>query len=95
MESIKGDGNCLHACLGKSRKLSGNQVRQIAHSRAAEFWQQNMDYDIDGSGLANFLEQTLDTKEWGVMVMSLSQTKSASACFIVCNHGKWGEQANH
>eukprot|EP00972_Heterocapsa_arctica_P050188 7381481-Heterocapsa_arctica.AAC.1 len=46
-ESIRGDGNCLYTSLGKSRKFSGNQVRQIIHSRAAEYWQQCMEYDID------------------------------------------------
>eukprot|EP00972_Heterocapsa_arctica_P005053 749680-Heterocapsa_arctica.AAC.1 len=24
-----------------------------------------MEYDTDGNGLANLIEQTLDTKEWG------------------------------
>eukprot|EP00972_Heterocapsa_arctica_P044183 6522426-Heterocapsa_arctica.AAC.1 len=47
IKSIRGDGNCLYTCLGKNKKLSGNQVRQIIHRRAVEFWQQCMEYDID------------------------------------------------
>eukprot|EP00972_Heterocapsa_arctica_P088288 13020279-Heterocapsa_arctica.AAC.1 len=46
-ESIKGDGNCLHTCLGKSRKLSGNQGRQIIHSRAVDLWEQIVEFDTD------------------------------------------------
>eukprot|EP00972_Heterocapsa_arctica_P026726 3934192-Heterocapsa_arctica.AAC.1 len=29
IENIAGDGNCLYASLGRSRKLSGKKVRQI------------------------------------------------------------------
>eukprot|EP00972_Heterocapsa_arctica_P088402 13034628-Heterocapsa_arctica.AAC.1 len=29
IENIAGDGNCLYTSLGRSRKLSGNQVRQF------------------------------------------------------------------
>eukprot|EP00972_Heterocapsa_arctica_P012978 1906784-Heterocapsa_arctica.AAC.1 len=45
--------------------MSGNQVRQIIHSKAELHWKQSMEYDIDGSGYDKFMEQTLDKQEWG------------------------------
>eukprot|EP00972_Heterocapsa_arctica_P029096 4280698-Heterocapsa_arctica.AAC.1 len=40
-------------------------VRQIIHNKAEKHWQQCMEYDIDGRGYNQYMEQTLDTKEWG------------------------------
>eukprot|EP00972_Heterocapsa_arctica_P097281 14352142-Heterocapsa_arctica.AAC.1 len=65
IESIRGDGNCLYTCLGKSRNLFGHQVRQIIHTKAELHWKQNMEYDIDGSGYDILMEQMLEIKEWG------------------------------
>eukprot|EP00972_Heterocapsa_arctica_P057646 8503294-Heterocapsa_arctica.AAC.1 len=65
LKESKGDGNCLYTCLGKSRNLNGDQVRQILVEKAAEHWNQTMDYDADGSGLEHFIKETQDRKEWG------------------------------
>eukprot|EP00972_Heterocapsa_arctica_P083250 12265784-Heterocapsa_arctica.AAC.1 len=37
-ENFAGDGNCLYACLGRSRKLTGDRVRQIIKDNADRLW---------------------------------------------------------
>ncbi len=60
IENIAGDGNCLYTCLGKSRRLTGERVRQIIHDNADRLWSTHMLYDIDDSELADFKKRTLD-----------------------------------
>eukprot|EP00972_Heterocapsa_arctica_P070183 10367642-Heterocapsa_arctica.AAC.1 len=38
IDNIAGDGNCLYTSLGRSRKLSGNQVGQIIHIKSEAHW---------------------------------------------------------
>eukprot|EP00972_Heterocapsa_arctica_P030585 4502146-Heterocapsa_arctica.AAC.1 len=54
IENIAGDGNCLCACLGRSRKLTGDRVRQIMHDNADRLWSAHMQHDADGTELASF-----------------------------------------
>eukprot|EP00972_Heterocapsa_arctica_P041884 6177500-Heterocapsa_arctica.AAC.1 len=65
IENIAGDGNCLYASLGRSRNLSGNQVRQIVHDRSDGLWRTHMEHDADESELEKFKKQALDKTEWG------------------------------
>eukprot|EP00972_Heterocapsa_arctica_P028250 4155263-Heterocapsa_arctica.AAC.1 len=65
IESIAGDGNCLHASLGRSRKLTGNKVRQIIHDNSDRLWRTHMEHDADENEIYNFKKQTLDTNELG------------------------------
>eukprot|EP00972_Heterocapsa_arctica_P033664 4953769-Heterocapsa_arctica.AAC.1 len=65
IENIAGDGNCLYASLGRSRKLSGNKVRQILLDKSEAHWKEHMEIDIDGSAYNKFRIQTMDKKEWG------------------------------
>eukprot|EP00972_Heterocapsa_arctica_P093427 13779747-Heterocapsa_arctica.AAC.1 len=67
---IKGDGNCLYTCLGESRTLNGNQVRQSLHNRAEELWAHAMTFYIDGGGLISSQKQALDRNGRGVMEMT-------------------------
>ena len=64
IENIAGDGNCLFACLGKSRKLSGDKVRTIINENAEREWNV-MDHDPNGQEIKDFKERTMDKKEWG------------------------------
>eukprot|EP00972_Heterocapsa_arctica_P021387 3148844-Heterocapsa_arctica.AAC.1 len=45
IENIAGYGNCLYACLGRSRKLTGDRVRQIIHDNADRLWSTHMQHD--------------------------------------------------
>eukprot|EP00972_Heterocapsa_arctica_P065316 9643534-Heterocapsa_arctica.AAC.1 len=65
IERIRGDGNCLYTCLGKSVDLDGDQIRQIIVDRADECCKDLMEYDIDGSALAHSIEHTKDRTERG------------------------------
>eukprot|EP00972_Heterocapsa_arctica_P094831 13985321-Heterocapsa_arctica.AAC.1 len=51
IENIAGDGNCLYASLGRSRKLTGNKARQIIHDSAESLWRTHMEHDVDDSEL--------------------------------------------
>eukprot|EP00972_Heterocapsa_arctica_P096674 14261932-Heterocapsa_arctica.AAC.1 len=51
IENIAGDGNCLYASLGRSRNLTGHQVRQIIHDRPDSLWRTHMEHDADESEL--------------------------------------------
>eukprot|EP00972_Heterocapsa_arctica_P055752 8224323-Heterocapsa_arctica.AAC.1 len=50
IENIAGDGNCLFACLGKSRQLSGDKVRKIIYENAEREWSV-MDHDPNGQDI--------------------------------------------
>eukprot|EP00972_Heterocapsa_arctica_P115741 16449452-Heterocapsa_arctica.AAC.1 len=65
IENIAGDGNCLYACLGRSRKITGDRVIQIIHDNADRLWSTHMQHDVDESELTNFKERTMDRTEWG------------------------------
>eukprot|EP00972_Heterocapsa_arctica_P061117 9011409-Heterocapsa_arctica.AAC.1 len=65
IESIAGYGNCLYACLGRSRQLTGDKVRQIIHESADRLWSTHMQHDVDKSELENFKHRTMDRSEWG------------------------------
>eukprot|EP00972_Heterocapsa_arctica_P074439 10984895-Heterocapsa_arctica.AAC.1 len=60
IEDIAGDGNCLYACLGRSRKLTGDKVRQIIHDDADRLRSTHMQHDVDKSELDNFKHRTMD-----------------------------------
>eukprot|EP00972_Heterocapsa_arctica_P112174 16430347-Heterocapsa_arctica.AAC.1 len=47
LKNIAGDGNCLYACLGKSRKMTGDRVRQIIHDNAEDLWSTHMHHDTE------------------------------------------------
>eukprot|EP00972_Heterocapsa_arctica_P094158 13885438-Heterocapsa_arctica.AAC.1 len=51
IENIAGDGHCLYACLGISRKLTGDKVRQIIHDNTDRLWNTHMQHDVDKSEL--------------------------------------------
>eukprot|EP00972_Heterocapsa_arctica_P080908 11924290-Heterocapsa_arctica.AAC.1 len=65
IERIRGDGDCLYSCLGKSMGLDGDHVRQIIVDRVEECWDQIMEHDLDGSALIHFIEEAKDRTEWG------------------------------
>eukprot|EP00972_Heterocapsa_arctica_P100431 14810506-Heterocapsa_arctica.AAC.1 len=65
VENIAGDGNCLYACLGRSRQLSGYRVRQIIQDNADRLWSTHMQHDVDETELESFKEKTMDRAEWG------------------------------
>eukprot|EP00972_Heterocapsa_arctica_P107950 15899385-Heterocapsa_arctica.AAC.1 len=65
IENIAGDGNCLYACLYRSRKLTGDRVRQIIHDNAERLWSTHMQHDVDNTELDSFKHITLDRTEWG------------------------------
>eukprot|EP00972_Heterocapsa_arctica_P044909 6627911-Heterocapsa_arctica.AAC.1 len=54
IENIAGDGNCLYACLGRGRKLTGDRVRQTIHDNAYRLWNTHMQHDVDKSELTSF-----------------------------------------
>eukprot|EP00972_Heterocapsa_arctica_P037190 5477001-Heterocapsa_arctica.AAC.1 len=60
IENIAGDENGLYACLGRSRKFTGDRVRQIIHDNADRLWSAHMEHDADETELASFKERTLD-----------------------------------
>eukprot|EP00972_Heterocapsa_arctica_P022511 3310417-Heterocapsa_arctica.AAC.1 len=62
---MAGDGNCLYACLGRSRKLIGDKVRQIIHDNADRLWSTHMQHDVDKSELINFKHRAMDISDWG------------------------------
>eukprot|EP00972_Heterocapsa_arctica_P111719 16427715-Heterocapsa_arctica.AAC.1 len=45
IENIAGDGNCLYASLDRSRKLTGDRVRQTIHDNADKLWSTHMEHD--------------------------------------------------
>eukprot|EP00972_Heterocapsa_arctica_P001209 174565-Heterocapsa_arctica.AAC.1 len=51
IENIAGDGICLYACLGRSRKLTGDKVRQVIHDNEDRLWNTHMQQDVDKSEL--------------------------------------------
>eukprot|EP00972_Heterocapsa_arctica_P002198 315213-Heterocapsa_arctica.AAC.1 len=63
-ENIAGDGNCLYTCLGKSRNLKGDRVRQIIHDNADRLWN-HMLYDESQRELTEFKNKAMDKTEWG------------------------------
>eukprot|EP00972_Heterocapsa_arctica_P002256 325402-Heterocapsa_arctica.AAC.1 len=65
IQIFRGDGNCLSTCLGESTNLDGHQINKILVERVNECWQKIMRHDLDGSGLAHFVQETEDRKEWG------------------------------
>eukprot|EP00972_Heterocapsa_arctica_P111990 16429253-Heterocapsa_arctica.AAC.1 len=65
IENIAGDGNCLYANLGRSRKLTGDRVRQIIHDNSDRLWSTHMQHDVDESELTSFKERTINRAEWG------------------------------
>eukprot|EP00972_Heterocapsa_arctica_P084241 12410650-Heterocapsa_arctica.AAC.1 len=46
VENIAGDGNCLYACLGRSRELTGDKVRQIIYDNADILWSTHVQHDV-------------------------------------------------
>eukprot|EP00972_Heterocapsa_arctica_P078220 11535640-Heterocapsa_arctica.AAC.1 len=62
IEHIAGDGICLYASLGRSRKLNGNEVRQILLDKSDTHWKEHMGFYIDGSAYNKFRLQTMDKK---------------------------------
>eukprot|EP00972_Heterocapsa_arctica_P034625 5097887-Heterocapsa_arctica.AAC.1 len=54
IENIAGDGNCIYACLGTTRKLTGDRVRQIIHDNADSLWSTHMQHDVDKTELDSF-----------------------------------------
>eukprot|EP00972_Heterocapsa_arctica_P009206 1356717-Heterocapsa_arctica.AAC.1 len=60
IENIAGDGNFRYACLGRSRKLTGDRVRQIMHDNAERLWSTHRQHDADETELASFKERTMD-----------------------------------
>eukprot|EP00972_Heterocapsa_arctica_P004146 615577-Heterocapsa_arctica.AAC.2 len=65
IENIAGDGNCVYTCLGKSRKIEGDRVRQIIHDNADTLWVTHMQHDEPPNELADLKNRTLDKKIWG------------------------------
>eukprot|EP00972_Heterocapsa_arctica_P052320 7696467-Heterocapsa_arctica.AAC.1 len=65
IENIAGDGNCLYACLGRSRKLTEDRVRQIIQDNAYRLWSTHMQHDVDKTELASVKERTMDRTELG------------------------------
>eukprot|EP00972_Heterocapsa_arctica_P056652 8362182-Heterocapsa_arctica.AAC.1 len=65
IENIAGEGNCLYACLGRSRKLTGDRVGQIIHDNADRLWSSDMQHDVDETELTSFKDRTMDKTEWG------------------------------
>eukprot|EP00972_Heterocapsa_arctica_P085555 12610734-Heterocapsa_arctica.AAC.1 len=65
IEHIAGYGNCLYSCLGKSRKIPGDKVRQIVHDNAERLWSTHVHHDVDESELIDFKNRTLDKNAWG------------------------------
>eukprot|EP00972_Heterocapsa_arctica_P034113 5021134-Heterocapsa_arctica.AAC.1 len=47
IEDIAGDGNCLYACLGRSRTIDGDKAREIIHDNADRLWSTHMQHDVD------------------------------------------------
>eukprot|EP00972_Heterocapsa_arctica_P041437 6110439-Heterocapsa_arctica.AAC.1 len=85
-ENIAGDGNCRYACLGRSRKLTGNRVRQIIYDNADRLWSTHMQHDADKTELASFEERTMDRAGWGgyehiIMWSKLYQIKIDIYCY--------------
>eukprot|EP00972_Heterocapsa_arctica_P092334 13616559-Heterocapsa_arctica.AAC.1 len=51
IENIAGDGNYLYACLGRSRELTGDRVRQIIRDNAERLWSPHMQHHVDKTEL--------------------------------------------
>eukprot|EP00972_Heterocapsa_arctica_P037511 5523297-Heterocapsa_arctica.AAC.1 len=54
IENIAGDGSCLYACPGRSRKLTGDRVRQMIQDNADILWSTHRQHDVDETELASF-----------------------------------------
>ncbi len=76
IEMIAGDGNCLYACLGRSRKIPGDRVRQIIHDNAERLWKTHMHHDVEGTELIEFKTELL-TEQNGV---NLNRLLSGAFC---------------
>eukprot|EP00972_Heterocapsa_arctica_P055061 8120863-Heterocapsa_arctica.AAC.1 len=65
IQRVRGDGNCLYTCLGKSINLEGDQTRHLLIEKVNGCWDKIMEHDLDGSGLAHFIEGPGDINKWG------------------------------
>ena len=65
IENIAGDGNCLYTCLGKSKRIDGNRVRQIMRDNADRLWAEVMKHDEASEDLEEFKNKTMDRTIWG------------------------------
>eukprot|EP00972_Heterocapsa_arctica_P012141 1781298-Heterocapsa_arctica.AAC.1 len=55
----------LYSCLGRSRKLTGDRVRQIIQGNADTLWSTHVQHDVDKTELTSFKQITMDRTEWG------------------------------
>eukprot|EP00972_Heterocapsa_arctica_P012875 1892752-Heterocapsa_arctica.AAC.1 len=60
IQRVSGDGHCLYTCLGRNINLEGDHIRRLLVERANACWETIMEHDLDGSGLAHFIEETGD-----------------------------------